>query len=756
MGLNRLLTMSVLIGCLVATGADAQPLRPQVQAAPIEYEPVTPGGLAEKPIAIGNHPAIDKLRQWYTDGTAAGNVGDVYFNRDFRHSQPNLGGFPQVSQVKLDAKNRHQYWGLFTGVLPHVTIGNSSTARGVLDGGSNARLGYASRQLVTILGAQFINSNLFVYPEHRDFDPGINGWGGYGDVFATNTPYLLISRGSSGSDRIFVESMFRTLAALQPQTKKVLRDSRLLMSTLQMILRRSLTTVKTDQDYLSGIAHPVVFEGDQVDVVKMVEMAHGIDPSVTPPMAVITVTDESESQPGRDYFYLAQPEQFSTTPCAITRVLKGLRAEYTMRISAQQSIDLHKRKLQFKWALLSGDPNLVSITPTDPQDGAFTSADISVQFHNERWPSPSNPNILTSRVDVACFAYNGKYYSQPAIISFFMPPDQRVTRDDVGRVIEIGHGAYEVDLNQAADPKSVRDHAIRDWPKMMRAMQAGDQRGALWRTMVGDKDFAMHFDRVLQAYSQQERLRQLASAQYTEAYRQWDEARKAQPVDRAAVRLLDIARRQKQKQRDLAEADLQAVLVNHDAAMGQSPRRYIEKMLMGLIENPSLFINHGRAAIKLEPRIRKYVDQLVTLGVLVRDEDHYRISALRGGEAPLNERLTAYERSLLRYLNYEMLNELSGGLMRRLAPAYVDAHVKLARQWRDIYQYDSQGQLTGWVRVGDADRPQRFDAKGRLIVERNDQGAAIKVEPVTYSRTGASLRQSRLKTEIGRPVSVSE
>ena len=56
---------------------------------------------------------------------------------------------------------------------------------------------------------QYRGGQLYVYPEHRDHDPGHNGQGGYGDLFPTNSPCVVISQGSSGSDRAFVRAFFQ-------------------------------------------------------------------------------------------------------------------------------------------------------------------------------------------------------------------------------------------------------------------------------------------------------------------------------------------------------------------------------------------------------------------------------------------------------------------------------------------------------------------------------------------------------------------
>jgi len=48
------------------------------------------------PVTTLNSPAANKLKSWYRAGTAAGNIGDVYDNRDRAHSQLHLQRYPQL------------------------------------------------------------------------------------------------------------------------------------------------------------------------------------------------------------------------------------------------------------------------------------------------------------------------------------------------------------------------------------------------------------------------------------------------------------------------------------------------------------------------------------------------------------------------------------------------------------------------------------------------------------------------------------
>ena len=57
---------------------------------------------------------------------------------------------------------------------------------------------------------------LYVHPAHKDYEDR--------DLFPANTPYLIVSRGSSGSDRPFLEAVAMILAAFRPDTKAKLAE----------------------------------------------------------------------------------------------------------------------------------------------------------------------------------------------------------------------------------------------------------------------------------------------------------------------------------------------------------------------------------------------------------------------------------------------------------------------------------------------------------------------------------------------------
>ncbi|MEQ9407608.1 MAG: hypothetical protein RIK87_07760 [Fuerstiella sp.] len=381
--------------------------------------------------------AGELLRQWQAEKSAAGLAGVLYDNHDDGHSQLNPAHYPQLTRIRYSraARQHRVHTGLqhqfrFNGIV----LGNSSTA---LVGGpfwrSQPRLAYCDGYAAAILADQYFGNHLYFYPEHRDYDAGTNGDGGHGDVFPANTPCLVISQGSSGSDQVFIDAFAATLAALRPDVQQRLAAGSVLMPCLQMIFRHCNRQVQRPEVYLTGIAHPPVFQGDQLDKLCMVNMAHSLTADSLPPVAVLEVLSESVFQPGRDYFEPGQREELFTTPAAVARVCHAVQQTRSMKVSAKRSFDLNGRPLQWYWKVLQGDPERIRIQP-ESSDNSVVSISVG---HHERQPIRPGSDLESSRVDIGVFAHNGLHYSAPAIISFLWPTNAVRTYSDDGRILSV-------------------------------------------------------------------------------------------------------------------------------------------------------------------------------------------------------------------------------------------------------------------------------------------------------------------------------
>ncbi len=393
--------------------------------------PATPSRGA---LVVGASPAEVAVQKWIDDGTASGHHGILYDNRDRDHSNLNQNKFPQLAFVEYDgaAKKADADWGLRIGqAFDLPTFGNSSTSHvGSPFWRSNPRMVTHDDAFTKIVYNEFLNNQMYCYPEHNDFDPE------HGDVYPANTPFWVISQGSSGSDQPFMEAIALTLGAFRPDVRQKLIESHWLMHVVQMLLRRSQKSVQTDDDYYSGKAHPVVFQSSELDALRMVQMAHDLTVETLPAMVRIQVVEEDLGVPGLDYFHPNAAERLFDTPAAVARIYRTTAFRRRMVVDAGISTDLNGRPLTFRWVVLQGDPEKVQIRPLGA-NGA--TAEIILQWY-PRTKIARLEGMETNRVDIGVFADNGKTPSLPAFVSSFTLANEDRSYAD-GRIQSVDYGA---------------------------------------------------------------------------------------------------------------------------------------------------------------------------------------------------------------------------------------------------------------------------------------------------------------------------
>ncbi len=424
-----------------------------------------PNNTAPAVVQPGKNPP-KQLNDWYSKGLAAGNTGDVYVNYDKGHSSLPANFSPQLAHVKYGAGARKI--GIGNGLnakmfFNTIAIGNSST---VSDGRSQARHALTLPGIPNILYLQYTNNQLYVYPEHKDYDPE------RGDLLPANTPYMIISQGSSGSDQPFVRAVASILAAFKPDVKKFLRQERLVMPTVQMIFRRGQKTVSIDRDYLSAWAHPPVFNAKNINLVKMINLANQLNIEDIPPVVSLKVVEESGIVPGIDDFTTGISETLFDTPGAIARVVRATAYEKRMVVRAEISGKEMGEKPEFQWVVLSGDFKRIKINRRNEEG---SEVELIIPWH-ERRPASGQTEITTDRVEIGVFVKTDKYYSAPAIINFLYPPNQKRKYNDKHQIISIDHQDPEF-TKRYAEP---RLFSKRDWTDTYRydenSMLTGWQR----------------------------------------------------------------------------------------------------------------------------------------------------------------------------------------------------------------------------------------------------------------------------------------
>ena len=389
-------------------------------------------------------PAAERLHGWFADDTASGNFGDLYVNRDGGHSPLAVTNFPGLTPVVYcdEAKKHRTNLSLPNTLFEQPLIGNSSMS--MVNGPFWRSLPRAVvtdpyQPLAAFL--YYISNQNWFYPEHKDFDKD------NGDLFPANTPYYVVSLGSSYSDQPFMQAFAASMAAFQPATKRLLITTKMLAPTLQMIFRTTQKGVKHPDDYLTGVAHPAVFDQSNLDANAMVEMAHAMKPEDIPPLVALRTVKDAQVEAGVDFFDV-RPEGLFDTPCSIARVVRGVARERRMTIEASVTTK-PSGAVKYHWVVLQGDPKKIVIKPLN--DDA-TRVEICVVYHGAYRPldaTGAQSSRLSGRVDIGCFVKAGAFYSAPAFVSFYyLPNEARVYRDD-GQILSVDYTNAE---HRYADP----------------------------------------------------------------------------------------------------------------------------------------------------------------------------------------------------------------------------------------------------------------------------------------------------------------
>jgi hypothetical protein len=635
-------------------------------------------------VSLKNDATAKALNEWFAAGSAAGLAAITYENRDGQHSRFLTEHYPQLQVMKAAGDDK----GPARVLRSFPVIGNCSMASAPDQVGCLPRLYMTDPAGSDFLMRQYFLNNLFIYPEHLDHDKGANGIGGHGDLLPLNTPTVLISQGSSSSDQPFLQAFISATAAFPPATQKLILEKKLLAPTLQAIFRRSNKMVLKDQDYFTGRAHPVVFDASDIDEAKMIRLAHEMTPETIPPVALIEIKDETPSERGSQWFEpegMAASTRIATTPVSIGRIFRENTAEHGLIVSLEKSFAATPRKIAAKFSLLQGDPRFVRIE----QQPGTTFARIRVRWQP---PMPGARGIRSHRIDIAAFATDGKSISAPAIISFYMLPNEMRFYDGQGRVSEIHYETANPEPGLPYDDRDLR------WTRLMNALAAPSQ-GSLLARLAEPLFTPAEREAILKAQKDlQKRLEAAATVGRDPKLKTEAEKLRGEALDQLA-KMLDMP------------------------LPGEKPRPLRMALLIALeviASDPLLFIQNQAEILDLAMKsskttapadLRAEIHRLSLLGILHQEKD----GTLRTYVFP--KKLTLADRHALRGLHLTVLSQvlLPEVLERSPATAWFPPRLTTRKPWRDILHYDdATGRLTGWTRYHNA-RTTEFNAEGRLI-----------------------------------------
>jgi len=365
------------------------------------YANVDATGIFGKPVTLGAQnlswdfdlgcfAAHLKLAQ----AAAGGNVGDLYVNRDRRHSFLAMADFPGLTQVSFESESTNTSADVSypNTRYPYPVFGNCSqawTAGPFWRSIPRALMTTEAVRLQTMT-MFYLQNQIWVFPANKDCPPA----GRTGDVFASVTPYWFTSAGISWSDQPVLRAALEASRSFRPEVKAEIVKRGLLSPTIQALVRKSLKGVDGEAAYLSSVAHPTAIPGGAIDVARLKKLAAEMAADAIPPLAVLTVAaDAPQDKP-------LWPELTYTTGFAWAYVLRSSDTNRTFTVSAKG-----EPSSEYAFAVVHDDRGAAKVGRLSP-DSAKVMLD-------------KNLMSTTNRVDLAVFARKpGTSWGAPSFVSF--------------------------------------------------------------------------------------------------------------------------------------------------------------------------------------------------------------------------------------------------------------------------------------------------------------------------------------------------
>jgi len=377
-------------------------------AKEIETKPILTGPLAAvnatgffgQPIALGPQNlswnfdiGCYEAKMKLTSSMAAGNVGDLYVNRDGGHSMLNVANIPGVTVVKLDSEAREHRMGenIPDTLYPYPVFGNCSKAYTDETYWRSLPRALTTTEAfrVKVMARLYLANQFWVFPICSDAPP----LGKFGDVCASLTPYCLATEGRSWSDRPYVELGLEVSRSFKPDVKREIVRRGLLAPTIMTLIRKALTNVTDEASYLSPKAHPTAFPSIKaVDRVRLVKSASEMTAAQIMPLAVVRVAPEAVTPVPK------VPEVVYATAFAWSFVLRSADETRSFVFSTLGAGE-------YRFVQTHGAGAEVSIVTLAPDKVRVTLKSSAL--------SPTN------RVDIAVFGRNpGTDWGAPSYVSF--------------------------------------------------------------------------------------------------------------------------------------------------------------------------------------------------------------------------------------------------------------------------------------------------------------------------------------------------
>ena len=407
------------------------------------------------------------------------------------------------------------------------------------------------------------------------------------------------------------------------------------------------------------------------------------------------------------------------TTGAIARFLRG-QGTKTITVSAEKSSDLNKKNLTYHWVVLQDLNTNIKVTP---KNSSKSVVDVEVK-HFHRFLD-KNTGRYSSRLDLACFVHNGKYFSAPAFVSFYSFYNEARTYDQQGKILEIGYGACSNPIEIGKDLISSKG-SIKDWPGFLEYLiqsKTGNFPDQFFAEKMKpeEKDYLSKNLKALKEKSLAIKSMEKQGKELTKKIK----ALKGKPEAKNMKK--DISKNKSDVKR--LQTEYSEIILKENG--GKSVKSIVLGLINNLKDDPQFFIKNqplfqGKLKSKMKGKgIKGILSKLEGITLFQKSAEGYQLKPVIKGDSPLNKRLTNYEKSLLASLNLQILNLLYPKYLSfTYKENYVDPWITSRKSWwRDVYHYDNAGKMTGWTRYGKSGI-KKYQANGTI----NGKKVSYKVE----------------------------
>lgn len=256
------------------------------------------------------------------------------------------------------------------------------------------------------------------------------------DRFMGWFPLCIAHAGGADEADKFVRLCRDMIAAMSPAARGV--DAMLALN----VIRHAQKCVKSEDDFMSGIAQRPVLKFSDIDAAKAVELVRRVNDLEFLPPNIPAIKTYSVVSEGTRCTDLWEP-QFSAGRLGGTPFCQAHLARQAEKTASLRVEMAAPRSGALVWKSLQGEKGKVRIVPQNEDKSIVV---VEVDWHNVfDVPLPDGTRIKSSRVDVGCFCVLGGKASLPAVVSFYFNPNETREYGADGKLASIDYTKRQLD-----------------------------------------------------------------------------------------------------------------------------------------------------------------------------------------------------------------------------------------------------------------------------------------------------------------------